>query len=319
MNRSVLSSLLFACLASTLALAHAAPVHAAADADRPLVSIDLPTDPNAPVIATLVMAGHSYRMIVDTGAGDLVFHLPVAQRNLQSAAADPGQPRQAKGLYGDIELKHFRADTFAVGDWTVQTRGEVLAVDLGRLVQEYGVDGLLGTPYLSELSWHWDRRAHTLSGFRQGAPAIARIRARLQCVTLLDVDGNPGVPLSIGGEQAAFAIDTGDMGVSGNLNPQDREALAYRGAVRASAHIDGHLDVSGKSLPPLQMTQIQNVSMGSIKLDGLVFGEINRSSRLGLGFLGKFDEVLLDFGTGKFCTPAVDHLDPDTLSPWRSN
>lgn len=319
MIRSVPNAFLHVALASALALVLVAPAQADTNQDRPLVTIDLPADPNSPAIATMTMGGHSYRMAIDTAAGDLFFHLPVAQRDLQPAASNPSQPQKANGLYGDVDLKHFHGQAFTVGSWKVQTPGEVLAVDLGQIVQDYGIDGVLGIPYLSELSWHWDRRAHKLIGYRHNAQAVAAIRARMQCSQLLDVDAFPAVALNVGPERVPFIIDTGFMDVSGGLNAQDHEALAYRGAVRDAATADGYTDIAGKSLPTLRKTQIQNVSLGSTRLDGLVFSEIKRDSRLGIGFLGKFDESLLDFGTGKFCTPPVDHVDPDSLAAWQAS
>lgn len=319
MNYSGPAAFSHVALAFALALALTAPARADSNDDRPLVSIDLPADPNSPAIATLTMAGRNYRMAVDTAAGDLFFHLPVAQRDLQPAANDPSRAQKANGLYGDVDLQYFQGEAFTVGSWKVQTPGVVLAVDLGQIVQDYGIDGVLGVPYLSELSWHWDRRAYKLLGYRHNAQAVAAIRARMQCSQLFEVDAFPAVTLNVGPERVPFIIDTGFMDVSGGLNAQDHDALAYRGAVRDAAAADGYTDIAGRSLPTLRKTQIQNVSLGSTRLDGLVFSEIKRDSRLGIGFLGKFDESLFDFGTGKFCTPAVDHVDPDSLAPWQPN
>lgn len=303
-------------LATLCALNAPSPVLASDTQESPLVTIELPVDTTAPVIANLMMDGHHYRMMVDTGAGDLVFHLPIARRDL-IPASHPQQPMKGEGLHGDIELHSFRSSTFKVGNWTVQTRGEVLAADMSRLVQDYGIDGVLGSPYLSQLSWHWDNRARKLSGYQQDARIVTDTRERMQCTRLIDVDGNPGVSLDVAGESVAFALDTGNLAGSGGIRSADLEAYKNVGAIMATASVDGHVDMAGHPLPPVQIIQLQTVRFGETKLDGLMFGEISNNSRLGLGFFVKFDEVLLDFGTGKFCTSPVNRLDPDTLAPWQ--
>lgn len=79
------------------------------------------------------------------------------------------------------------------------------------------------------------------------------------------------------------------------------------------------VDMAGRPQPPVQLTQLENAYVGKTKLDGLVLTEINDYSRFGRGFLSKFDEVLLDFGTRQFCIPEIERVDPDDLSFWQSN
>lgn len=303
---------------SAVAMSFASPAIAIATAsENPAVVIALPADVTAPVIANLTMAGHHYRMVVDTGASNLYFHLPVARRNLTPGSVSA--PANATGVYGKHEELAFKVQRFEVGTWKVEPQADAGAIDMQRVVEKYGVDGLLGVPYLAKLSWHWDNRSLQLLGYPHAAQAIADIRARMQCMQMIDVNAVPGIAVRVGEELAPFAIDTGDLGASGGLHAQDRDALAARGAVRASASNDAQVDMAGRPLPPLQLTQLQNVYLGKTRLDGIVLSEIDDNSRFGRGFLSKFDEVLLDFGTGKFCIPQVERVEPDDLSIWQAN
>lgn len=300
--------------ATTLQLALSAAAMAANE--KPVVSLVLPADPHAPVMAKVTADGHSYRLIFDTGASDLVLHLPVAQRDFAAAPEVAGAPTVGRGLHGNLALQRFTSGPMALGDWRFQDSAQIVGTDLTAVVQAYGVDGLMGLSYLSQLDWHWNNRSQRLDGYPHGSEALAAVRSRLHCEALLDVDGMPGVAVRVGSEQAQFVLDTGDMGESGNLNTQDRDALEDRGAIQATATVNRHADVAGNPLPPLRITQIKNVHLATTRLDGLTFGEINNNSRFGRAFLSKFDEVVLDFGTGKFCYTDVAQVDPDDMSYW---
>lgn len=286
--------------------------------DKPVAVIEIPADPGAPLITTLTMSGHRYRMIVDTGAGNLIFHLPIAKQNLVAVPRDASMLAYAKGVHGELELHHFKGGTFVSGNWRFQADDNIFALDMTRVAEKYNVDGLLGIPYLAKLSWHWDNRSHTLQGYEHSSATIAALRSRLHCHQLYDVDAIPGIALRVGNEQAVFALDTGDLGASGGLHPKDREALAHFGAIRASGLAGGQTDAAGTAQAPLQITQVQNITLGATHLDGLVLTEVQTSSSLGRGFLSKFDEVLLDFGANKFCIPAVERVDADNLSLYLS-
>lgn len=299
-----------------LSLTAQAAAHTPTKQGQPIVDISLPADPHQPAIATMTSAGRSYRMLLDTGADDIFFHLPVAQRDLLPAQADPTLPSTAIGLHGDVEFRRFKADGYTVGGWTFKTYGEVLGVDMTRAVTEFGVDGILGITYLSQLDWHWDNRSGRLQGYAANSPAVALIRARLHCEPLLELERAPGVYLRVGDKDAPFVIDSGDMGVSGNIDKGYQEALAHHDAIRESITLTDQIDASGNKLPPLQLVQIQNVQLGPTRLDGLVFGEVQGKPRLGAAFLRKFDEVLLDMTTGKFCYTATAQVAPDDLSVW---
>lgn len=309
--------ILLATLMSAAVISLALPTIASAASEGPLLVIALPADPSMPAIAGMTMAGHDYRMLFDTGASNLYFHLPVARKYLTPAKLTA--PEKARGVYGEHEVLAIKVQSFEVGAWKVDPPVDADAVDMQRVVEKYGVDGILGVPYLAGLSWHWDNRSLQLSGYPHAAQAIADMRARMQCVHMSEVNGFPGIPVRVGEVSGPFIIDTGDLGISGGLHPKDRDALAAHGAVRASASNDMQVDIAGRPQPPVQLTQLQNAYVGKTKLDGLVLTEINDYSRFGRGFLSKFDEVLLDFGTSTFCIPEIERVDPDDLSFWQSN
>lgn len=306
---AALASALVACVA-TLSI----PAHAASDS--PLVVLDMQTDPHKPVVATMKMGSHSYRMALDTGATNLVLHLPVAQRFLTPAPVDSSRPKKANGLFGEVEFQFFKGEPFTLGHWTSPIDDDVTAIDMGQVANEEGIDGVLGVRYLAKLNWHWDNRQHRVSGYADGAPTVAKLRSRLHCEPLKDVDGDPGLVITIGNEQTLFVIDTGDLSISGGLNPQDRAALEARGAVRLSGVMEPQVDIDGQVRVGTRATQIQHMALGPTRLDGLILREISGTSRLGRGFLSKFDEVLFDFESGHFCYPAVPGIEADDPVVW---
>lgn len=308
-------SALVAALVISLALP-ACDARVPLDSEAPLVTLQMPTDPHRPAVAVMTMGGHIYRMAVDTGASHSVLHLPIAQRWLAPVAADPARRRTATGLHGEVDLQWFNADQFTVGHWASRLHGSISAIDMGHVAMEEGVDGVLGVNQLVELDWHWDNRKHQVLGYSHGTKAVQAIRARLHCEQLKDVDGDPAVVVTIGNEQTTFVIDTGDLNVSGGLHPQDRVALEDRGAVRRSGKMAPQYDIDGSPLANLQATQIQNISLGPTRLDGLILREINFHSRLGRAFISKFDEVLFDFESGQFCFPAVSTIEADEPATW---
>ncbi|GGD36532.1 retropepsin-like domain-containing protein [Pseudoxanthomonas indica] len=318
MTRSQHTKLSVSALLAISALSLGSSALAASAIEEPVTVIDIPADPGAPVIATVMMSSHRYRMIVDTGAGNLIFHLPVARRDLVAVPMDDSMLAQAKGIYGDLALHHFKAGSMSVGQWRFEPDENVFALDMNQAAEKYAVDGLLGVPYLAKLSWHWDNRSRKLLGYEHASSTVAAVRARLHCEPLYDVDAIPGVALKVGDERALFALDTGDLGASGGLHPNDREALAYFGAIRAGGMNNSQTDLAGKSQSSLQVSQIQNIMLGPTRLDGLVLTEVQSSSSLGRRFLSKFDEVLLDFGANTFCIPAVQQVEPDDISLYLS-
>lgn|GEM_PF-2686312 len=315
-NRMTLTALV-AALTFTLALP-ALGANAPIDREVPLVTLQLQADPHRPAVAIMAMGGHNYRMVIDTGASQTYLHLPIAQRLLTPVAAESAPPQKAIGLHGEVELRAFKADPFTVGRWTPPLQGRIFAVDMGLVAAEEGIDGVLGVYQLMDLDWHWDNRKQQVLGYSHGAKAVQAIRARLHCEQLKNMDGDPAVGITVGNEQTGFVIDTGDLGFSGGINPQDRVALEYRGAVRLSRKVVPQYDVDGSELVNLQAAQIQNVSLGPTRLDGLILREVNSSSRLGRAFISKFDEVLFDFETGHFCFPAVAAIEADDPDIWMS-
>ncbi|KRG41003.1 hypothetical protein ARC20_12265 [Stenotrophomonas panacihumi] len=287
-----------------------------AHAEAPRVVLDIPADPHAPVIANARLGKQAYRLLVDTGASDLYLDRDQARRTLTALppSTDPDE-RTATGLQGDIALEPYAAPaTLALGGWTTDTGGQVHAVDMSHL-RVLGVDGLIGTRYLSRLNWIWDNRARQLRGYGYGAADFDAARAGLQCVPLFSAEGIPQVVLDVKGDAAPFLVDTGDLNASGSLSAQDHEALDYRGAVIASAPSRAlHLDpVSGADLGPLRMTQIGHVLLGTQRLDGLVLHESRADSRLGRAFFAKFERLALDFEGMRLCFSPRETLEPDDL------
>lgn len=315
-SRKTLTTLV-AALAFTLALP-ALGANAPIDHEAPLVTLQLQADPHRPAVAIMAMGGHNYRMAIDTGASDTYMHLPIAQRSLTPAAEESAPPEKATGLHGEVELRPFNADPFTVDQWTPPMQGRIFGVDMGLVASEEGIDGVLGVYQLMDLDWHWDNRKQQVLGYSHGAKAVKAIKARLHCEQLKNRDGDPAVGITVGDEQAVFVIDTGDLGFSGGINPKDLIALEYRGAVRLSQKVIPQYDVDGSELVNLQAAQIQNVSLGPTRLDGLILREVNSSSRLGRAFISKFDEVLIDFETGLFCFPAVAAIEADDPDIWMS-
>lgn len=309
---------IIATFAPMLALQLALPAVAKSPADKPVISADIPADPRGPVFLRLSSGGYTYRLVFDTGANDLFIDLARAQRDLPPAPASEQHATQAKGLHGQLNLQYFQSEPFGMGDWQFQHADSVLAADLSVLVRDYGGDGVIGHGYLSQLDWHWDNRARKLLGFPHGSATLAAVEARLRCVPLLDVNGMPGLALRIGSDEPLFVLDTGDMGESGNLSTNDLGALQDRGAIQDSVTIDRQSDIAGHPLPPLRISQIRNVKLGQLQLDGLTFGEVPSASRLGRAFMSKFDEVVLDFEHGTFCHSDIDRVEPDDMSFWRA-
>ncbi|GGD36537.1 hypothetical protein GCM10007235_05630 [Pseudoxanthomonas indica] len=276
--------------------------------------IDLPADPTIPVIAKMTVGRHDYRMVVDTAAGNLFFHLPIAERDLAPVPMDTTSSAIPKELQADPGVRSFRVKKFTVDGWTVRPKHAAYAVDLGPMANEYGIDGLLGVPYLAQLSWHWDNRSRQLRGYPYKSKVIADLRSHLHCEQLLQVDGVPGIALTVGKEQALFAIDTSQVIASGNIHPTIRRALSAHDAIRATGTRNPPAIAAGPAQSPTHFAQLRNVSLGPTRLDGLVLGETESTSRLGRGLLEKFNEVLMDFGGNQICFPSVAEVAPDDLS-----
>jgi len=314
MNRAMQLKSLAGAVVSAMALSLTFSAQASQGGEKPLAVIDLPADATTPVIATMKVGGHDYRMVVDTGAGNLFFHLPIAERDLAPVPMDATSSANPKELQGDPGVRSFKVKKFTVDGWTVRPKHAAYAVDLGPMAKEYGVDGLLGVPYLAQLSWHWDNRSRQLRGYPYKSKAIADLRSQLHCEQLLQVDGVPGIALTVGKEQALFAIDTSQMIASGNIHPTIRRALSAHDAIRATGTRNPPANADGQPQSPTHFAQLRNVSLGPTRLDGLVLGEADANSRLGRGLLAKFNEVLLDFGSNQVCFPAVAEVTADDLS-----
>lgn len=316
MIRSRLSLSLATALVPAMALSLALSARAAAVDEKPVAVIDLPADAAAPVVATMKLNNRDYRMLVDTGAGNLIFNLPIAARDLAPAPMDAAALAKLQESHGGTEVRPFKVKKFRVGDWTVRPKHPAYAVDLGPMVEKYDIDGLLGVPYLAQLSWHWDNRSKQLLGYPHKSKKIAGLRSKLHCEQLLDVGGVPAIALAIGNDQVLFGVDTSQAIASGNIYPKVGEVLASRGVISATGAKNLPLDAEGRVQPSTHFAQIRNASLGPIRVDGLVLSEMDTKSRLGRGFLAKFDEVLLDFGGGSFCTPEVAQVAADDLSDY---
>lgn len=316
MNRSEQGKSLACAVVSAIALSLTFSAQAGIAGEKPLAVIDLPADPTAPVIATMKLNNHDYRMLVDTSAGNLIFHLPVAERDLAPAPMDAATLAKSKESQGDTNVPRFKVKKFTVDKWTVRPKHPAYAVDLGPTAEKYGIDGLLGVPYLSQLSWHWDNRSKQLLGYPHKSKVIANLRSKLHCEQLLDVGGVPGIALDVGKDRALFAIDSSQTTASGNIYPKVREALALRGVIGATGTKNLPLDAAGQAQSSMHFAQVRNVSLGPTRLDGLVLSEMQTSSRLGRGLLNKFDDVLLDFGDSRFCSSELEAVAGDDLSDY---
>lgn len=290
------------------------------DNDEALVSVEIPRDPHAPVIMDLAIGGVVHPLIVDTGATDIVLDLAIAQRLLKPLPETAGQPPiDAAGLHGAVRLHRFATGRrVELQDWRFDTDGTVFATDISGIRQEIRAHGVVGTLALSQLNWIWDNRNGRLRGFEHGSPQFNAERSPLHCVEMQAYDGVPGVQIEVAGSRGAFLLDTGDLLASGGLAVQDRDVLAAGGAIENTA-LSGqaYRDVADAELGPMQMSQIRNVSLGPLRLDGLVMHSQHAPSRLSRGFFSKFDRVALDFQQSKFCFPKNASIAADSLADYR--
>lgn len=286
--------------------------------DEALVTLDIPADPHAPVVADVVIDGHIHPLVVDTGASEIIFDLAVAQRMFKpSPERDSGV---ATGLHGDVPVQRFATGRpLVVGDWRLRTEGTVMATDLSALMAETGAHGVLGMTALAGLDWLWDNQRRRLQGFAPGDRRFTAATRGLQCVEMLSYDGIPGIEVALAdGTRGVFLLDTGDLMASGGLSDEDLETLQAQGALETSFLSPyPQRDAAGAEVGRLRMASLRGVHLGAVALDGLVMHAQRNASRLGRGFFAKPDRVALDFQDFRMCMSADAPLSPDALEDYR--
>lgn len=292
--------------------------------EGPLVSVTIPADPHAPVVADVTIGTHVHRLLVDTGASGIFLDIAVAQRlyaPLATAAAS--SDLTADGLHGQVPVQRFATGRrVQLGDWRFESDGSVDAIDMSHAAENLQVEGVLGMGALSRLDWLWDNQQRRLSGFAPGSVGFAQARRSMTCVDLLAYDGIPGLVVDVQqGRNGVLLLDTGDLMASGGLSEDDLATLTEIGAVEASIPTaTPQLDIKGAEIGHLHRTQLKSVSLAGLALDGLVLHSQRNDtagSRLGRGFLAKFDRVALDFRDFKFCFPADSVIAPDRITDYR--
>ncbi len=142
--------------------------------DGPLVSVTIPADPHAPVVADVTIGTHVHRLLVDTGASGIFLDIGVARR-LYAPMATASSGQTADGLHEQVPVQRFATGRrILVGNWRFESDGSVDGIDMSYATENLQVEGVLGMSALSQLDWLWDNQQRRLSGFAPALPASPR-------------------------------------------------------------------------------------------------------------------------------------------------
>lgn len=293
---------------------------------RPVAVIRIGNSPLQPAMLEATQDSRTLHLLFDTGSAGTLLDLDLAKQWLEPLPASERQrrgeagetlPEKVGGLFGDLPVTYFRTRSIHFQQWQIPLADVIPATRIIALSASLGrpVDGVLGMPAISTLTWVWDRNIRSLLGYRSPPGEFAGQPEAMSCTKLgISEGGAAALQVDVGGEPGWLVLDTGLLGdMSGTLSRQDLAWLRERRQIGKEVVFRGAIGLDGVPAGPRMLVRVKDITVAGHHFDGLGFQESDSSSRLGLAFLHKLDRALLDFAGERFCFSPPADTRPDRL------